>query len=129
MGEAVFPLIIAFIIGWYNWRVAAIASGIALLFYLIRLKFTNLADFDEQLSGKGRPSTLSLLKDYKKVVFEKKFGIMMPASFALSFTVTAIFFYQYVFVEDKNWSVQLYATFFTVYAATRFLFSIFGAFG
>jgi MFS family permease len=126
MGEAIFPLIIAFIIGWFNWRVAAIVSGVALLIYLIRLKFTNLADFDKQLSGEGRPSTLSLLKDYKKVVFERKFGVMMPASFALSFTVTAIFFYQYVFVEDKNWSVQLYATFFTVYAATRFLFSIFG---
>lgn len=126
IGEAVFPLGIALIIGWFNWRVAAVASGLALLLYLLRLKFTNLEDFDKQLSREGRPSTLSLLKDYKKVVFDRKFGIMMPASFALSFTVTAIFFYQYVFVEDKNWSVQLYATFFTVYAATRFLFSLFG---
>lgn len=126
IGEAVFPLGIALIIGWFNWRVAAVASGLVLLLYLLRLKFTNLEDFDKQLSREGRPSTLSLLKDYKKVVFDRKFGIMMPASFALSFTVTAIFFYQYVFVEDKNWSVQLYATFFTVYAATRFLFSLFG---
>lgn len=126
MGEAVFPLIIAFIIGWFDWRVAAIASGGALLLYLINLKFTNLEHFDKQLSGQGRPSTLSLMKDYKEVIFEKKFGIMMPASFALSFTTTAIFFYQYVFVEDKEWSIQLYATFFTVYAATRFLFSLFG---
>lgn len=126
VGEAIFPVIIALIIGWFDWRIAAIASGIALLLYLVRLKFTNLADFDKQLSGEGRPSTLSLLKDYKKVVFEKKFGIMMPASFVLSFTVTAIFFYQYVFVADKDWSIQLYATFFTVYAITRFLFSLFG---
>lgn len=126
MGEAIFPLIIAFIIGWFDWRVAAIASGGALLLYLIKLKFTNLEHFDEQLTGEGRPRTLSLIKNYKDVVFEKKFGIMMPASFALSFTITAIFFYQYVFVEDKEWSVQLYATFFTVYAGTRFLFSLFG---
>lgn len=126
MGEAVFPLIIALIIGWFDWRVAAIVSGISLLIYLIRLKFTNLDHFDEQLSTAGRPSTLSLMKDYKKVIFEKRFGIMMPASIAQSFIITAIFFYQYVFVEDKNWSIQLYASFFTVYAATRFLFSLFG---
>lgn len=126
IGEAIFPLIIALIIGWFTWRVAAVVSGTALLVYLIRLKFTNLEDFDKQLSRDGKPSTLSLMKDYKNVVFEKKFGIMMPASFTLSFTVTAIFFYQYVFVEDKNWSVQLYATFLTGYAATRFLFSISG---
>lgn len=126
MGEAIFPLLIAFIIAWFDWRVATIASGIGLLLYLLRLKFTNLDDFDKQLSTLGRPSTLSLIKDYKNVASEKKFGIMMPASFALSFTVTAIFFYQYVFVEDKNWSIQLYATFFTVYAFTRFLFSIMG---
>lgn len=126
MGEAFFPLIIAALIGWFDWRVASIASGAALLLYLIRLRFTDLKDFDKQLSSEGRPSALALLKDYKSVVFEKKFGIMMPASITLSFTVTAIFFYQYVFVEDKNWSVQLYATFFTIYAATRFLFSLFG---
>jgi MFS family permease len=126
MGEAFFPLIIAFTISLFNWRIAAIASGVALLIYLIRLKYTNLIDFDKQLSTEGRPSSLSLMKDYKKVVFDKRFAVMMPASFALSFVSTAIFFYQYVFVETKGWSLQLYATFFTVYAITRFLFSIFG---
>lgn len=125
-GEAIFPVIIALIISWYDWRVAAIASGIGLLLYLLRLRFTDLSEFDKQLSTTKRPSTWSLLKDYKGVVFEKRFGIMMPASFILSFSITAIFFYQYVFVEAKGWSVQLYASFFTVYAITRLLFSIFG---
>ena len=126
MGEAFFPLVIALIIGWFDWRVAAIGSGVALLLYLLRLKYTNLIDFDKQLSTEGRPSSLSLIKDYKKVIFDKRFAVMMPASFALSFVSTAIFFYQYVFVETKGWSLPLYATFFTVYAITRFLFSIFG---
>lgn len=126
MGEAVFPIIITSIIAFFDWRIAAIVSGVALLLYLIRLKFTNLLDFDKQLSTDGKPSTWSLLKDYKGVVFDKRFGIMMPASFILSFTNTAIFFYQYVFVEDKGWSPQLYATFFTVYAISRFLFSLLG---
>lgn len=125
-GEAIFPVIIALVISWFDWRVAAIVSGIGLLLYLIRLYFTDLSEFDKQLSSTKSPSTWSLLKGYKSVVFERKFGIMMPASFILSFSITAIFFYQYVFVENKGWSVQLYASFFTVYAITRLLFSIFG---
>lgn len=126
MGEAFFPLIIAFIIGWFDWRVAAIGSGVALLIYLLRLKYTDLIDFDKQLSIEGRPSSLSLMKDYKKVVFDKRFAVIMPASFSLSFLATAIFFYQYVFVETKGWSLHLYATFFTIYAITRFVLTIFG---
>ncbi|MDT0685771.1 MFS transporter [Autumnicola psychrophila] len=126
MGEAIFPIIIASIIAYFDWRIAAIVSGVALLLYLIKLKFTNLEEFDQDLSSEGRPSTFSLLKDYKNVVLDKRFGIMMPASFILGFTNTAIFFYQYVFVEDKGWSPQLYATFFTVYAIARLIFSLLG---
>ena len=126
VGEAVFPLLIASLIAWFDWRIAAIASGAVLLLYLLRLKFTRLENFDAKLSTQGKPSVWSLLKDYKSVVFDSRFGVMMPASFILSFSATAIFFYQYVFVENKGWSVQLYATFFTVYAVTRFLFSLFG---
>lgn len=126
MGEAIFPLLISFVIAWFDWRMAAISSGIFLLLYLIRLSLTDLRGFDEQLSAEGKPSTLNLIRDYKDVIFHQKFFVMMPASFVISFSVTAIFFYQYVFVEAKGWSVQLYATFFTVYAATRLLFSLFG---
>ncbi|GAB2763680.1 MFS transporter [Salinimicrobium soli] len=126
VGEAIFPLIISFLIAWWDWRVAAILSGSVLLLYLFRLKFTDLGTFDASLSTAEKPSAFSLLKDYKKVVFDRRFGIMMPTSFIWSFSATAIFFYQYVFVENKGWSVHLYATFFTVYAVTRFLFSLFG---
>jgi MFS family permease len=126
VGEAVFPIVIALIISWLDWRVAAIVSGVALLLYLIRLKFTDLSHFDRQLSVEGKPSPFSLMKDYKEIVFDRKFMVMVPASFILGFSSTAIFFYQYVFVESLGWSVQLYAAFFTVYAATRFLFSLFG---
>lgn len=125
-GEAIFPLIIASLIAWFDWRLAAIGSGMLLVVYLVKLYFTRLETFDKQLSKEGKPSTWSLLKDYKSVVFDKRFGIMMPASFILSFSATAVFFYQYVFVENKGWSVQLYASFFTVYALTRFLFSLLG---
>lgn len=62
MGEAIFPIIITSIIAFFDWRMAAIISGIALLLYLIRLKFTNLIAFDKQLSIEEKPSTWLLLK-------------------------------------------------------------------
>jgi len=102
-----------------------IGSGILLLLYLIRLYFTDLDHFNKQLNV-GRPSSLSLVKDFGSIINDKRFLILMPTSFAISFTATAVIFYQYVFVAQKGWSPQLYAAFFTGYAITRLIFSLAG---
>ena len=124
-GEIVLPLVLAFVIGWFDWRWAMIGSGILLLLYLVRLFFTDLEHFNKQLSV-GRPSSLSLFKDFGNIINDKRFLILMPTSFAISFTATAVFFYQYVFVAQKGWSPQLYAAFFTGYAVMRLVFSLAG---
>lgn len=126
IGEAILPILITTIISFYNWRIAAICSGVLLLFYLIKLKFTNLDHFDEQLISIKGNSTKKMVRNYKEIIFNRKFGIIMPAVFAVSFINTAVFFYQYIFVEEKQWSVTLYASFFTAYAITRLVFSLFG---
>lgn len=124
-GEMLLPLLLTFIIAWFNWRWAMIGSGILLFFYLIRLYFTNLDHFNKQLNI-GRPSSLTLVKDFGSIINDRRFLILMPTSFVISFTVTAVVFYQYVFVEQKGWSPQLYAAFFTGYAITRLIFSLAG---
>ena len=126
IGEAIFPICISSLILWYDYEVAALASAGFLILYLFRLYFSDLSHFDAKLSLENKPSALSLMKDYKDLLKKKVFFILMPVSFALSFTITAVFFYQYVVVEDKGWSVSLYASFFTVYAITRVIFSIYG---
>ena len=126
IGEAIFPICISTLILWYDYEVAAMASAAFLLLYLFRLYFSDLSHFDAELDSAKKPSALSLIKEYKDLLKKKVFFILMPVSFALSFTITAVFFYQYVVVEDKGWSVSLYASFFTVYALTRVIFSIFG---
>ncbi|QYA24491.1 MFS transporter [Gramella sp. MT6] len=126
IGEAIFPICISSLILWYDYEVAALASSAFLILYLIRLYFSDLTHFDKDLEHATKPSALSLLKEYKNLLRTKEFLILMPVSFALSFTITAVFFYQYVVVEDKGWSVSLYASFFTVYALTRVIFSIYG---
>jgi MFS family permease len=124
-GEIVLPLLLAFFIAWFDWRWTLIGSGILLLLYLIRLYFTDLDHFNKQLNV-GRPSSLSLVKDFGSIINDKRFLILMPTSFAISFTATAVIFYQYVFVAQKGWSPQLYAAFFTGYAITRLIFSLAG---
>jgi MFS family permease len=125
IGEAVLPLLIVSIIAYYDWRTAMIGSGVLLFIYLIRLKFTNLNHFNKQLNT-SKPSSKSLFKDFFEIIKDKRFMIIMPTSIVISFTVTAVIFYQYVFVEQKGWSATLYAGFFTAYAITRLLFSLFG---
>lgn len=126
IGEAIFPICISTLILWYDYEVAAMASAGLLMLYLFRLYFSDLTHFDKELSLATKPSALSLMKEYKNLLKTRAFFILMPVSFALSFTITAVFFYQYVVVEDKGWSVSLYASFFTVYALTRVVFSIYG---
>lgn len=125
IGEAILPLIIVSVIAYFDWRTAMTGSGVLLLLYLIRLKFTDLSRFNSQLN-QFRPSSRSLVKDFLEIIKEKRFLIIMPTNIIISFTVTAVIFYQYVFVEQKEWSATLYAGFFTVYAITRLLFSLFG---
>jgi len=57
-----------------------IGSGILLILYLIRLYFTDLTHFNKQLS-QGRPSSLSLIKDFGSIVNDKRFLIFNAHEF------------------------------------------------
>lgn len=126
MGEAIFPIGITALIALYGYEIAARVSSIVLILYLIRLYFVDTSHFDNTADiAKGHSFRL-LFVNLKEVLKDKRFLILMPSNFMLSFSSTAVFFYQYVFVEDKGWSASLYAGFFTAYAITRFVMSIFG---
>lgn len=127
VGEAVFPIFISTLILWYNYEIAAYASAGFLLLYLIRLYFVKLDHFNVELEEEDRkPTAKSIINEYKNVLLTHNFLMIMPMNFVLGFTITAIFFYQYVYVEEMGWSVSLYAAFFTAYAITRFIFAILG---
>jgi len=125
LGEALFPLIITFIISWLDWRWGMYSAAFFIGIYLIRIQFLDLSHFDQQLD-QSKPSGLSIVKDFKSIILERKFNILLPSTMIVAFTTTGVVLYQYVFVEDKGWSPELYAAFFTGYAITRLLFSLFG---
>jgi len=125
LGEALFPLIITFIISWLDWRWGMYSAAFFIGIYLIRIQFLDLSHFDQQLD-QSKPSGISIIKDFKSIILERKFNILLPSTMIVAFTATGVVLYQYVFVEDKGWSPELYAAFFTGYAITRLLFSLFG---
>ncbi|MEC7783642.1 MAG: MFS transporter [Bacteroidota bacterium] len=126
MGEAIFPICITTLIVTFGFEVAAQASAAFLILYLFLLSFRDLSYFDTEQSIAQKPSLKVLAKDFGGIIKDRRFAIMMPSTFMLSFTSTAVFLYQYTFVEEKGWSVSLYAAFFTGYAITRFVMSIVG---
>ncbi|MGB5944341.1 MAG: MFS transporter [Leeuwenhoekiella sp.] len=126
LGEAVFPICITTLILSFGFEVAALASAALLVLYIVYLSFRDFKAFDAKDHGVKRTSFKELAKDFGGILKDKRFMILMPSTFALAFTSTAIFFYQYVFVEQKGWSVSLYAAFFTSYAITRFIMSVIG---
>jgi len=126
VGEAILPLILSVIIVNYNYEVSAWVCAVFLGFYIVRLYFQDLDRLDEFNDFNQKPTAKTLMGDYSALLKNKFFWILIPATFVLGFVNTAVFFYQYVFVEQKGWSVALYASFFTAYAVSRFLFSIFG---
>lgn len=126
MGEAIFPICITTIIVAFGFEIAAQVSAAFLILCLIVFSFRNLSYFDKASQVAKKPSFKTLAKDFGGIIKDKRFGVLMPSTFMLSFTSTAVFLYQYTFVEEKGWSVSLYAAFFTGYAITRFIMSVIG---
>ena len=126
IGEAIFPVILTSLLLWKGLRINALISAAFLGIYLIRLLFFKVKSFDENLDTSKKGSGKLLYGEFKGLLKEKKFWIIVAASMSLSFVTTAFFFYQYVFAENLNWSVTLYAIFFTVYAICRFVMAFVG---
>ncbi|PKQ46851.1 MFS transporter [Confluentibacter flavum] len=126
VGEAIFPIIVTSLLLWSNLKTTSLLCAAFLVFYLIRMRFLDLKKFDKDLDLESKISGKILLTDFKDIISERKFFIIMPSSFVMSFVSTAFFFYQYIFVKDLKWSVTLYASFFIVYAITRFIMSLIG---
>lgn len=126
VGEAIFPIILSSLLLWSNLKTTSLFCAFFLIIYLIRLYFLDLRQFDKDLDLENKITGRILLTDFKDIISKRKFFIIMPSSFVMSFVSTAFFFYQYIFVNDLKWSVTLYASFFMVYAITRFIMNIIG---
>ena len=126
IGEALFPFAISIIITQLGWRAAAIASAGLLVIFLLILLTRQLQHFDPPKQTSDHHKQKALWRYYRDYVREKRFFVLLPGIFVMPFTITGIFFFQYVIAEEKGWSVTLYSAFFTGFAIARFVFSLLG---
>ncbi len=127
VGEAVLPALIAFLVLQGGWRFASLSSGVFLLLLLLPLKKAALGVFD--LPSDEIPERKGLRNTFGPILKSKGFWFVAPSAFAFSFSVTALFFYQFVVVEAKGWPLGAYSLFFTAYAVTRLVVSLLGGLG
>ncbi len=125
VGEALFPFLINLLIVYMGWRYTAFASGGILLLFLASLTRKNLSLYDQ-----NKPTTTTSLKqlssDYLSYLIDKRFSVLAPAIFVIPFTVSGIFFFQYIIAENREWNTSLYSTFFIGFALSRFIFTLMG---
>lgn len=126
-GEAVFPILITFLILQFGWRFSIFASAGLILVVLFPLLIkSDIEAFDTNEISKEKISQKVLWKDYWQLMKGKTFWRLAPAIFMLSFIITGLFFYQIIIATKNHWPHEQYALCFTGYAIARFLFSLIG---
>ncbi|SIQ41087.1 Predicted arabinose efflux permease, MFS family [Alkalispirochaeta americana] len=124
-GEMVFPLVVALLIPLVGWRVSLAVNAAVLLGVLVpALYLFPLDDFDQ---AKGETASTSLLGiSRREILKDPNFRRIAPSAIFLSFSNTAVFFYQLVLAESRGWPVAWYSAVFAGYAAARFAFGLLG---
>ena len=124
LGEAIFPVIIAFLIGSIGWRKSMIvnASFIGLILLPFIFFALNKKEFKENPPGNSEEkekddfSRRKLFKDFSFYILSFN-ATILPA------LVTGLFFYQVQLANEKGWSTDWLAACFIAYAGGRTLSS------
>lgn len=126
-GEAVFPVLITSIILYLGWRNSLFGTAAAIPLLLLWPLFKiNMQSLDNKLNVSSKEIKKGLWKNYRSIISDKNFGILLPGFFATGFALTGYFFYQLIIAEKMEWGVELYTALFVVYALSRVIFSLYG---
>ena len=126
-GEAVLPLIIAALIPLLGWRGAWGSISIVIGILLIPFVFKILGG---EMDAHTTPDpdiaeTRDDAGDYRKVLTDRRFYLLLPAVLLPAFWVTGLFLYQVSIAGELGWSATLIATAFVAHALARILSSLF----
>lgn len=121
--EAVFPPAGAVLLGAIGWRATWLGIGVVLALVLVPLVLWLLRGQaererrfqDDLAAGVSAGERHWLLAE---VVRDPHFYLVLPAVLLTPFTVTGLFFHQAHLAQSKGWTLGLFASAFTVYAAT-----------
>ncbi len=126
MGEAVLPLIIAALIPLMGWRGAW--GGISIVIGLLLIPFVlKILGGDMDAHTTPDPDEADArddAADYRMVLTDKRFYLLLPAVLLPAFWVTGLFLYQVSIAGELGWTATLIASAFTAHALARILSSL-----
>jgi len=90
------------------------------------LQIAPLDELGRNAKRKDTPQAAAKSPAQWKILKTRSFWNLAPSVVLLSFTNTGVFFYQLVLAESRGWSPEWYSMVFAGYAASRFVFGLFG---
>lgn len=125
LGEAIFPTIILFLLGLFQWKwvwlLITVFILITLPFYIV--KFSSdavIADKKARKKDQNNLHSITQLSLFK----DSGYLLLLPAIISTPFVMTGFLLYQLSIAEYKGWSTELIAYSFVGFALSRILFSL-----
>lgn len=121
LSEALLPLLISALVVFVGWRGSWIGSAVILLGILLPLMLWLSRDAAHPQAG--GPENLQTMTGWtrREVLRDRGFYFLLPASVAVPFIVTALFFHQGAITALKGWSLEEFARAFISYGAGHLL--------
>jgi len=126
LGEATLPAIAVALMAFGGWRTPWLAAaGVLILLMIPLLRWLSreapsprASAVDSQTDDTATPAATW---SRARVLRERGFWMLLPAAIAAPFTVTTLLFHQAAIAEARDWSLELVAGAFVVFAAGHLL--------
>lgn len=124
-GEALFPIIAVTLIAMYGWRDLWMGLGALVLFGLFPLLMILLrghaARHDALVSDNKQRADTETLAGWTRaqVLRDPRFYALIPSVLVMPYVGTGFFFHQVHLVDEKGWSLTLFAGFFVLFAIVQ----------
>ncbi|SDR84814.1 Predicted arabinose efflux permease, MFS family [Halopseudomonas xinjiangensis] len=117
LSEAVLPMLISVLIALTSWRWAWVASGLIVLLALLPVLMHLSAGAEHPETGRATDTRAMRGKTRAEVLADPVFYLLLPATIAVPFIVTALLFHQAALAGLKGWSPDAFAAVFVAYGA------------
>jgi len=127
LGEIVLPLVAAFLIAQVGWQKSWLLLTLLVPLFFLPGSYFLLKRARDKGFNFAPPVSLPEHGDAKgriQVLRDRHFWFALPATLAAPFLVTGVFIHQSFFLQEKSWSLELFAASFVGYGAVHWLSSI-----
>ena len=113
LGVMFLPFIVVMLLNIMNWRHVWLIGSFSILIIFIPLLFLSLQDqTNRDLNFKKTKNLFTIEKKWKtrEIIFDKKLYIYLPLTVAAPFISTGLMFHQIFIINQKNWTLEIFAT-------------------